>query len=192
MDETWALPTEKAVLIALRTQQLIAEETGVVNAIDPLGGSYFVEALTNELEKQAYDYFRKIDALGGMVKAIEHGFPQREIADAAYRYQKQVEDGRRTVVGVNKYLLEGEKIDIPLLRIDHTVEQEQHRRLAELRRKRDNVRVTKALEALRQACRGTDNVMYPIMEAVRAYATLGEVCAAMKDVFGTYEEPPMF
>ena len=130
MDETWALPTEKAVLIALRTQQIIAEETGVTNTIDPLGGSYFVEALTNELEKQAYDYFRKIDALGGMVKAIEHGFPQREIADAAYRYQKQLEDGRRTMVGVNKYVLEGEKLEIPLLRIDPTVEQEQHQPLA--------------------------------------------------------------
>jgi methylmalonyl-CoA mutase N-terminal domain/subunit len=192
MDETWALPTEKAVLIALRTQQLIAEETGVVNTIDPLGGSYFVEALTNELEKQAYDYFRKIDALGGMVRAIEHGFPQREIADAAYRFQKQLEDGRRTMVGVNKYVLEGEKLEIPLLRIDHTVEQEQHRRLADLRKKRDNAKVKQCLADLKAACAGTDNVMYPLLDAVRAYATLGEICAAMKEVFGTYEEPPMF
>jgi methylmalonyl-CoA mutase, N-terminal domain len=192
MDETWALPTEKAVLIALRTQQLIAEETGVTNTIDPLGGSYFVEALTNEMEKQAYDYFRKIDALGGMVRAIEHGFPQREIADAAYRYQKQVEDGRRTVVGVNKYTLEGEKLEIPLLRIDPTVEQEQHQRLADLRGKRDNAKVTKCLADLKTACTGKDNVMYPIMEAVRAYATLGEICGTMKEVFGSYEEPPMF
>jgi methylmalonyl-CoA mutase N-terminal domain/subunit len=192
MDETWALPTEKAVLIALRTQQLIAEETGVTNTIDPLGGSYFVEALTNELEKQAYEYFRKIDALGGMVRAIEHGFPQREIADAAYRYQKQVEDGRRTVVGVNKHVLEGEKLEIPLLRIDPTVEQEQHQRLAELRGKRDNVKVKRSLADLKAACSGRDNVMYPIMTAVRAYATLGEICGTMKEVFGTYEEPPMF
>jgi len=192
MDETWALPTEKAVLIALRTQQLIAEETGVPNTIDPLGGSYFVEALTNELEKQAYDYFRKIDALGGMVRAIEHGFPQREIADAAYRYQKQVEDGRRTVVGVNKHVLEGEKLEIPLLRIDPTVEQEQHRRLDELRKKRDNAKVKKALADLKAACAGRDNVMYPILESVRAYATLGEICGTMKEVFGSYEEPPMF
>jgi methylmalonyl-CoA mutase N-terminal domain/subunit len=192
MDETWALPSEKAVLIALRTQQLIAEETGVTSTIDPLGGSYFVEALTNELERQAYYYFRKIDALGGMVKAIEHGFPQREIADAAYRYQKQVEDGRRTVVGVNKYTLEGEKIEIPLLRIDHTVEEEQHRRLADLRSRRDGAKVEKCLADLKAACAGADNVMYPLLEAVRAYATLGEICAAMKTVFGTYEEPPMF
>jgi methylmalonyl-CoA mutase N-terminal domain/subunit len=192
MDETWALPTEKAVLIALRTQQLIAEETGVTNTIDPLGGSYFVEALTNELEKQAYEYFRKIDALGGMVRAIEHGFPQREIADAAYRFQKQVEDGRRTVVGVNKHVLEGEKLEIPLLRIDPTVEQEQHQRLAELRKKRDNAKVKRSLADMKAACAGKDNVMYPIMTAVRAYATLGEICGTMKEVFGTYEEPPMF
>ena len=192
MDETWALPTEKAVLIALRTQQLIAEETGVTNTIDPLGGSYFVEAMTNELEKQAYDYFRKIDSLGGMVKAIEHGFPQREIADAAYRYQKQVEDGRRTVIGVNKYPVEGEKLEIPLLRIDKTVEEEQRRRLDDLRRQRDGDQVMKALDDLRAACRGKDNVMYSLMTAVRAYATLGEICGAMKDVFGSYEEPPMF
>jgi len=192
MDETWALPAEKAVLIALRTQQLIAEETGVTNTIDPLGGSYFIEALTNELERQAYEYFRKIDALGGMVKAIEHGFPQREIADAAYRYQKQVEEGRRTVVGVNKYTVEGEKLEIPLLRIDPAVEQEQHRRLDDLRRKRDNAGVKRLLADLKSACAGKDNVMYPIMDAVRAYATLGEICGAMTDVFGTYEEPPMY
>ncbi len=192
MDETWALPTEKAVLIALRTQQLIAEETGVVNTIDPLGGSYFVEALTNELEQQAYDYFRKIDSLGGMIKAIEHGFPQREIADAAYRYQRQVETGQRTVVGVNKYTLPGEKLDIPLLRINPAVEQEQHRRLTELRKGRNNREVVNKLDALRRACEGKENVMYPILDAAKAYATLGEICSAMKDVFGTYDEPPMF
>jgi len=192
MDETWALPTEKAVFVALRTQQLIAEETGVTNVVDPLGGSYFVEALTDELERQAYDYFKKIDALGGMVKAIEHGFPQREIADSAYRYQKLVDEGRRTVVGVNKYQLEGEKLQIPLLRIDPEVEASQRRRLADLRQRRDNARVKQALEHLRAACRGTDNVMEPILESVRAYATLGEICQAMKDVFGEYREPPMF
>jgi len=192
MDETWALPSEKAVLIALRTQQLIAEETGVTNVIDPLGGAYYVEALTNELERQAYDYFKKIDALGGMVKAIEHGFPQREIAEAAYRYQKAVEAGRRTVVGVNKYVLEGEKLAIPLLKIDERVEQEQHERLAELRRKRDNSKVKQALVNLKAACAGKDNVMEPILAAAKAYATLGEICGAMKEVFGTYQEPPMF
>ncbi len=192
MDETWALPTEKAVLIALRTQQLIAEETGAANVVDPLGGSYFIEALTNEMEKQAYDYFKKIDALGGMVKAIEHGFPQREIADAAYRFQQAVDKKERTVVGVNKYVLDGEKIEIPLLRIDPEGEREQTQRLTELRAGRDNARVAKTLEDLRAACRGKDNVMYPILEAVQAYATIGEVAQAMKDVFGDYAEPPMF
>ncbi len=192
MDETWALPTEKAVLIALRTQQLIAEETGVINVIDPLGGSYYVEALTNELEQQAYEYFKKIDALGGMVKAIEQGYPQREIAEAAYRYQKAVDEGRRTVVGVNKYVLEGEKMEIPILKIDPRVEEEQRERLAKLRKRRDNTKVRKALDDLKAACASKDNVMYPILEAVRAYATLGEICGAMKEVFGTYVEPPMF
>jgi len=192
MDETWALPTEKAVLIALRTQQLIAEETGVVNCIDPLGGSYYVEALTNKLEEQAYEYFQKIDALGGMVKAIEQGYPQREIAEAAYRYQRAVDEGRRVVVGVNKYLLEGEKLEIPILKIDPRVEQEQCERLRRLRQRRDNARVHRALDDLKSACAGKDNVMYPILAAVRAYATLGEICGAMKEVFGTYAEPPMF
>ncbi|MEO0050189.1 MAG: methylmalonyl-CoA mutase family protein [candidate division WOR-3 bacterium] len=192
MDETWALPTEKAVLIALRTQQLIAEETGVINVIDPLGGSYYVEALTNELEKKAYEYFERIDALGGMVKAIEQGYPQREIAEAAYRYQKAVDEGRRTVVGVNKYVLAGEKLEIPILKIDPRVEEEQHERLRRLRQRRDNSKVRKALDDLKAACAGKDNVMYPILEAVRAYATLGEICGAMKEVFGTYAEPPMF
>ncbi|MEO0019567.1 MAG: methylmalonyl-CoA mutase family protein [candidate division WOR-3 bacterium] len=192
MDETWALPSEKAVLIALRTQQLIAEETGVINVIDPLGGSYYVEALTNELEKKAYEYFERIDALGGMVKAIEQGYPQREIAEAAYRYQKAVDEGRRTVVGVNKYVLAGEKLEIPILKIDPRVEEEQHERLRRLRQRRDNSKVRKALDDLKAACAGKDNVMYPILEAVRAYATLGEICGAMKEVFGTYAEPPMF
>ncbi|MEO0022647.1 MAG: methylmalonyl-CoA mutase family protein, partial [candidate division WOR-3 bacterium] len=180
MDETWALPTEKAVLIALRTQQLIAEETGVINVIDPLGGSYYVEALTNRLEEQAYEYFAKIDALGGMIKAIEQGYPQREIAEAAYRYQKAVDEGRRTVVGVNKYVLEGERLEIPILKIDPQVEVEQCERLRRLRQRRDNAKVRRTLDDLKAACAGRDNVMYPILEAVRAYATLGEICGAMK------------
>lgn len=192
MDETWALPTEKAVLIALRTQQLIAEETGVINVIDPLGGSYYVEALTNELERQAYEYFEKIDALGGMVKAIEQGFPQREIAEAAYRYQRAVDEGSRTVVGVNKYVIEGERLEIPILKINERVEKEQCERLTRLRKRRDNAQMKRALNDLKDACAGKDNVMFPILEAVRAYATLGEICGAMKEVFGTYAEPPMF
>ncbi len=192
MDETWALPTEKAVLIALRTQQILAEETGVINVIDPLGGSYYVEALTNELERQAYEYFEKIDALGGMVKAIEQGYPQREIAEAAYRYQKAVEEGKRTVVGVNKYVIEEERLAIPILKIDERVEKEQCERLQKLRQRRDNTRVKNRLNDLKDACAGKDNVMFPILEAVRAYATLGEICGAMKEVFGSYAEPPMF
>jgi methylmalonyl-CoA mutase N-terminal domain/subunit len=192
MDETWALPSDKAVLIALRTQQLIAQETGVTNVIDPLGGSYYVEALTDRLEQGAYDYFRKIDALGGMVKAIEHGFPQREIADAAYRYQKALEKKDRIVVGVNDYTLEGERIEIPLLKIDYSVEQEQHRRLEELRKKRDRARAKQCLDQVAQICASNDNAMPVILEAARAYCSLGEICEAMKKVFGTYEEPPIF
>lgn len=192
MDETWALPTEKAVLIALRTQQLIAEETGVTNVIDPLGGSYFIEALTDELEQQARAYFEKIDAMGGMVKAIENGYPQREIAEAAYRYQRLVDEGKRTVVGVNRYQIKGEELEIPLLKVDPEVEKSQAQRLASLRQRRDNLKVKQALDDLRDACRGKDNVMYPILEAVRRYATLGEVCQAMKDVWGEFHEPPTF
>ncbi len=192
MDETWALPTEKAVLIALRTQQLIAEETGVTNVIDPLGGSYFIESLTDELERQARVYFEKIDAMGGMVKAIENGYPQREIADAAYRYQRLIDEGKRTVVGVNKYQIKGEALEIPLLKVDPEVEKSQAERLASLRQRRDSLKVKQALDDLRDACRGKDNVMYPILEAVRRYATLGEVCQAMKDVWGEFHEPPTF
>ena len=192
MDETWALPSDKAVLIALRTQQLIAQETGVTNVIDPLGGSYFIEALTNKLEAGAYDYFRKIDALGGMVKAIEHGFPQREIAEAAYRYQKALEKKDRIVVGVNEYELEGEQIEIPLLKINYSVEQEQRHRLDELRKKRDPARTRRCLDAVTQVCASNENAMPVILEAARARCSLGEICEAMKKVFGTYEEPPTF
>ncbi|MCX8015014.1 MAG: methylmalonyl-CoA mutase family protein, partial [candidate division WOR-3 bacterium] len=192
MDETWALPTEKAVLIALRTQQLLAYETGVANVIDPLGGSYYIEALTNKLEEEAYKYFEKIDKMGGMVKAIESGFPQREIANASYQYQKAVEEKRRIIVGVNEFVLKDEKLEIPILKIDHRVEQEQHKRLATLRKKRDNNKVQKALKELKRVCQTKENIMYPILDAVRAYATLGEICGAMKEVFGTYKEPPMF
>ncbi len=192
MDETWALPTEKAVLIALRTQQLIANETGVANVIDPLAGSYFIESLTNEIEKEAYKYFDKINKLGGMVKAIENGFPQREIADAAYRYQKAVEEKRRIVVGVNDFVLDEEKIEIPILKINKGVEQEQHKRLSDLRKKRNNNKVQKSLKAVKHAAQTKENIMYPILDAAKAYATLGEVCNAMKEVFGVYKEPPMF
>jgi methylmalonyl-CoA mutase N-terminal domain/subunit len=192
MDETWALPSDKAVLIALRTQQMIAHETGVTNVIDPLGGSYFVEALTNKLEQGAREYFRKIDALGGMVKAIEHGFPQKEIADAAYRYQQAVEKKARIVVGLNEFKMEGERIEIPLLKIDHTVEEEQRRRLEEMRARRDNARVKRCLDAVTQVCASKENAMPAILDAARACCSLGEICGAMKKVFGVYHEPPMF
>lgn len=192
MDETWALPTEKAVLIALRTQQLIAYETGVANVIDPLGGSYYVESLTNTMEDEAYKYFDKIDKMGGMIKAIENGYPQREIANSAYKYQKAVEEKQRTFIGVNDFVLENEKLEIPILKIDHRVESEQHKRLATLRKKRNSNKVQKALKELKAACQSKENVMYPILDAARAYATLGEICNAMKEIFGVYKEPPMF
>ena len=192
MDETWALPTEKAVLIALRTQQLLAYETGVANVIDPLGGSYYVEFLTNKMEEEAYKYFDKIDKLGGMVKAIENGFPQREIANAAYQFQKAVEEKRRIIIGVNDLILENEKIEMPILKIDHRVEQEQHKRLVTLRKKRNNNKVQKKLRELKHVAQSKENIMYPILDAVRAYATLGEICQAMKEIFGVYKEPPMF
>ena len=192
MDETLALPSEKAALIALRTQQLIAHESGVTNTIDPLAGSYFVESMTNRLEEKAYAYFEKIEKLGGIVKAIEVGFPQREIAEAAYRYQHAIEEKKRIVVGMNDYVIEGERLEIPLLKIDPQVEVDQCTRLSELRKKRDSVKVRSALGDLKDACLGTDNVMVPILEATRAYATLGEIAGVLKDVFGEYWEPPIY
>jgi len=192
MDETLALPSEKACLIALRTQQLIAHESGVTNPIDPFAGSYFLESLTNQLEEKAYAYFDKIEKLGGITKAIEVGYPQKEIAEAAYRYQKSVEEKKRIIVGVNEYVMEGEKPEIPLLKIDPQVEKDQCVRLDELRKKRDNQKVQRTLDDLRDACKGTDNVMFPILEATRAYATLGEIAGVFKEVFGEYREPPIY
>ena len=192
MDETLALPSEKAALIALRTQQLLAHESGAANTIDPLGGSYFVEALTSQLEAKAYAYFEKVEKLGGITKAIEVGFPQREIAEAAFRYQKAIETKQRIVVGVNDYVIEGEKLEIPILRIDPRVERKQCERLAELRKKRDNRSVEKTLDDLRDACMGEENLMVPILKATRAYATLGEIAGVLKQVFGEYREPPIY
>ena len=188
-DEALALPTDRAALIALRTQQIIAEETGVANTIDPLGGSYFVEALTNTMEAGALDYFDKIDAMGGMVVAIENGFPQREIQESAYRYQKAVERGEQTIVGVNKYEMENEPTGIQTLVIDESVREHQIERLEMTRDRRDGGAVTSALEKLRTAARHDQNTMPATIEAVRAYATLGEICAALRDVYGIYEEP---
>jgi methylmalonyl-CoA mutase N-terminal domain/subunit len=192
MDETWALPTEKAVLIALRTQQILAYETGVAHVIDPLGGSYYVEALTNKLEEEAYKYFKKIDELGGMIKAIEMGYPQREIANAAYAYQKMLEEKKRIIVGVNDFIIPDEVLEIPILKIDPKVEEEQCRRLRKLRKKRDNNKVNRTLKELKAAAQSRENIMYPILECARAYATLGEICGALKEVFGVYKEPVMF
>jgi methylmalonyl-CoA mutase, N-terminal domain len=186
LDEAWALPTEFAATLALRTQQIIAHESGVTNTADPLGGSYFVEALTNEVERGAWDYIEKIDAVGGMVSAIERGYPQREIAEAAYRYQVAVDRKDKIVVGVNDYVAEEKPLDI--LHIDETVAHRQADRLRKLRAERSNAEVERRLGTLRKAAAGTENLMPFIFEAVKAYATLGEICDAMRDVFGIYEE----
>ncbi len=188
MDETLALPTEEAVKLALRTQQIIAHESEVTNTVDPLGGSYYVEALTNRLEEGAREYFRTLDAMGGMVKAIERGFPQREILEASQRYQREVEQKARVIVGVNEYV-EHETRPIPILRISPEVEQEQVARLSDLRKARDPYKMAGALEALQEAAACSENVMPYLIEAVKAKATLGEICAALKEVFGTYREP---
>lgn len=187
-DEALALPTDQAALIALRTQQIIAEETGVANTIDPLGGSYFVESLTNKMEQGALEYFRKIDAMGGMVAAIEKGFPQREIQDSAYHYQKAVERGDQVIVGVNKYQMD-EESTIPILAIDESVRTHQVARLDHARAKRDRGAVANALEKLKRAAQRAESTMPATIEAVRAYATLGEICSALRDVYGVYEEP---
>ncbi|HZS72348.1 MAG TPA: methylmalonyl-CoA mutase family protein [Candidatus Acidoferrum sp.] len=186
LDEAWALPTEFAATIALRTQQIIAHETGVTNTVDPLGGSYFVEALTNEVERGAWDYIHKIDAMGGMVAAIERGYPQREIAEASYRYQRELDRKEKIMVGVNDFVSEEKPLEI--LQIDETVAHRQAERLAKLRKERSQSEVERRLTALRKACEGTENLMPHIYEAVKSYATLGEICDAMRSVFGTYEE----
>jgi methylmalonyl-CoA mutase N-terminal domain/subunit len=188
-DEALALPTDRAALIALRTQQIIAEETGVVNTVDPLGGSYFVEALTNKLEEGALDYFERIDSMGGMVEAVEKGFPQREIQESAYQYQKALERGDQTIVGVNKYEMKDQPQEVPIMVIDESVRQRQLERLELTRTKRDKGSVEKALDSLRMAAQRGDNTMPATIEAVRAYATLGEICSALRDVYGIYEEP---
>lgn len=192
MDEALALPTEAAVRLALRTQQVLAEESGVANTVDPLGGSYFVEALTNRMEAEAQRYFRRIAGLGGVVAAIEKGFFQREIAESAYRYQQMVQSGEMTVVGVNKYTLAEER-PIPLLRIGPEVERRQVERLQALRRERDNTRVRETLADLRAAAADQDAPLMPaILDAVRAYATLGEIVGVLREVFGEYREPALY
>jgi methylmalonyl-CoA mutase N-terminal domain/subunit len=188
MDEALALPSELAVTIALRTQQIIAEESGVANTVDPLGGSFFVEAQTRQIEAQACDYFQRIEELGGVLPAIEHGFFQSEIADAAYRYQQEIDHGRRKIVGVNAYA-DAKPVKIHLLEMDPRGYERQIRRLEQVRNSRDSARVGQALDRLRIACQGSENTMPHILEAVHAYATLGEIIGVMKGVFGTYQEP---
>jgi methylmalonyl-CoA mutase N-terminal domain/subunit len=188
MDETLALPTEQAVMVALRTQQIIAEETGVTNTIDPLGGSYAIEALTDRMEREANDYIRRIDEMGGMVKAIETGYPQREIAEAAFHYQRQLEQGIKTVVGVNKYSVP-EEIPIEMLRIDPAIEERQIQRVRKVKRERNSVAVKEALAHVAEACRSGENLMEPICEAVRRDATVGEVSDIFRSEFGVYTDP---
>ncbi len=190
MDEALALPSEKAVTIALRTQQIIAHESGVANTIDPLGGSYFVEHLTSKAEKAVYEYFAKIDALGGVIPAMEAGFFHREISDSAYRYQQEIDSKKRIVVGVNEYVMD-EPITIPILEMNKEGEKRQLERLSRLRRERDNELLSTRLEALRQAAQGKENLMPYILEAVSAYATLGEVCGILRKVFGEYRLPAL-
>jgi methylmalonyl-CoA mutase N-terminal domain/subunit len=192
MDETLALPSEKAAEIALRTQQLIAYETGATNVIDPLGGSWYVESLTNKLEEEAELYFNQIDELGGVIPAIELGFFQREIAKAASDYQRLVDEKKRIVVGVNDFIKEDEKIEIPLLEIGKEAEEKQIKAITDLRENRDNVDVKVVLDEIRQACKNKTNIMPPIIKAAKAYATLGEIVDAMKDNFGEWQESSIF
>jgi methylmalonyl-CoA mutase cobalamin-binding domain/chain len=188
LDEAYALPTELAARIALRTQQIIAHESGVTDVVDPLGGSYYLETLTNRMEAAASAYFHRLDELGGMIRAIETGFPQREIREAAWQYQREIERKDRVIVGVNEYVMEEEE-PLDTLVIDPAVEKRQIDRVQELRASRDQGRWQGALEALRKAAIDKENLMPPLIDAVKAYATVGEICNALKDVFGEYEEP---
>ena len=189
-DEALALPTEQSVRVAVRTQQIAVLETGVANTIDPLGGSYFVEALTDELERQAYEYFERIDEMGGVIKAIENGFQMREMAEASARYQREVQEQKRHIVNVNIHEPK-EETDVELHKIPKEVAEEQVKRLKALKERRDNDRVEESLRAVKKAGEKRENTMYPIIEAVRVYATIQEVCDAMKEIYGTYRETPI-
>jgi len=191
LDEVLCLPSDHAVQIALRTQQIICDETGVANTIDPLGGSYFVEALTNEMEEKAWDYIHKIDEMGGMIAAVEKGFPQMEISDAAYLYQRQLDAGEKIMIGINKYVTE-EEVEIPLVEIDDQVEKDQIERLHATKRKRDNRKVKECLDDIRNACKKGDNVMPHCIEAVKNYATVQEICDVYREIYGVYRDPGMY
>ena len=192
MDETLALPTEKAAEIALRTQQLIAYETGVSNVVDPLGGSWYIEKLTDDIEQKAEEYFSEIEALGGVVPAIEQGFFQREIAKSASDYQNKVDEGKRIVVGINKFVKENEEIDIPILEIGSEAGQDQLKKLSELKKDRNNKNVEDAISKIRKACKEETNLMYPIIDAAKKYVTLGEIVDALKGEFGEWQESAVF
>jgi methylmalonyl-CoA mutase N-terminal domain/subunit len=192
MDETLALPSEKAVKIALRTQQLLAYETGIINTVDPLGGSYYVESLTDKMEEDVNKIFDEIDSLGGVIPAIEAGYFQKEIADAAYRYQKQLEDKEKFMVGVNEFVEENEEIDIPILQISPEVEKKQNQKLAELRSNRDNQAVEASLRKIGEAATSDKNLMPALIEAAENYVTLGEMVEELRKHFGTYEEAVVF
>ena len=192
MDETLALPTERAVQIALRTQQILAFETGVPNTIDPLAGSYYLEALTDRLEAEAREIFRQVDTLGGVVPGIEKGYFQREIARSAMRQQREIEQGERTIVGVNDFVVEGEALEIPLLKVGEEAERRQRERMAAMRARRDQAAVDAALQRLQQAARDGENVVEPLLDSARAYATLYEIRHALEQVFGSYREPVFF
>ncbi|MFH2011834.1 MAG: methylmalonyl-CoA mutase family protein [Pseudomonadota bacterium] len=191
LDEVLALPTEESATIALRTQQIIAEETGVVNTIDPLGGSYFLESLTNRMEEEALEYIKKIDDMGGIIEAIERGYPQNEIADAAYHYQQQIDREEKTIVGVNKYVIE-ETTPVEVLKISPDLEEKQIARTRDMKRNRNNSKVNTCLDNIRIACENNENVMPPIIDAVKEYATLQEICDVFRDVFGIYRDPGIF
>jgi len=190
-DEVLAIPTQEAANIALRTQQILAEETGVVNSIDPLGGSYFVESLTDEMEEGAYEYINKIDAMGGMLKAIERNYPQMEIADAAYRFQWDFDEQKKVMVGVNKYVID-EEIPVDIYHVDEALEKRQIARTNEVKNSRDQRRVGECLERLGEACSGHENVMPYLIDAASAHATLQETCDVFRKVFGTYRDPGSF
>jgi len=190
-DEAYALPSEEAVRIALRTQQIIAYESGVADTIDPLAGSYYIEYLTNRIEEEAMKYISKIDSMGGAVAAIEKGYIQREIVESAYRYQKEIESSERVVVGVNEFTTE-EKTPIPILRVDPAIEKRQNERLNRMKGKRNNAKVNSALDKLRHVAEGDENLMPVILEAVKAYASLGEICGVLREVFGEYRAPTIF
>ena len=191
LDEVLAIPTEEAATIALRTQQIIAEESGVTNTIDPLGGSYFVEALTDRMEEEAFEIIQKIDDMGGMLSAIEKNYPQQEIADSAYHYQRQIDENQRTVVGVNKYVVD-EEIPVEVLEIDEELERLQIEKTNRVKTERDNSRVEECLERVGECCSGDENVMQSLIDAVKADATLQEVCDVFRKVYGEYRDPGIY